>query len=275
MAHDATDVSGFFETYRGPQIQGLPKYARLREAFIAAIEDGYFRPGQKLPTEAELARDTPFSLGTVQKALKALVDAGVIVRRQGDGTFVAERLRQMDVPWHCRFFGDDEKTFLPAFPKVVLRKLPAPTGPWSRVLAPTGDTVLQIDRVIRIGGEFAVYSRYFANADKFGRLMEKTDAELERTNFKILVRREYNTPVIRVSQTIRVIEFPKHICRAIGIADGATSMLLEIVASSGFDNPVYFQELYIPPTTRKLYISDSSTLPVALSRPSTQRRKRP
>ncbi len=251
----------FLNNYRGPEIKSLPKYARLREAFIAAIEDGHFQPGQKLPTEADLARSTPFSLGTVQKALKALSDAGVVVRRQGRGTFVADYQHQMDAPWHCRFIGEQENAFLPVFPKVILRKGNAGPGPWSAVLAPAGEPVLQIDRVILVADEFSVYSRYFANARRFGGLLEKSDAELERTNFKILLRREYNLPVTGVTQTVLLTRLPDDMCGALSQDKGVHGMKMEIVASSGLDNPVYFQEIYVPPNDRKLYISDSSSLP--------------
>jgi GntR family transcriptional regulator len=254
-------VAHMFERYRGPEIASLPKYAWLREALREAIEDGAFPPGAQLPTEAELARVTPFSLGTVQKALRALVEEGVVVRRQGHGTFVAEKRRQMDVPWHCRFVGAGEGEFLPVYPKVVLRRAEAGMGPWSAILAPEGGRVLQIDRTIRIGEEFFVYSRYFAAARRFAGLLEKSDAELESTNFKILLRREYNQSVSALTQTLRMRPFPAAIAAAIGVPEGTVGMMLEIVASAGPTNPVYYQELFIPPNARKLYISDTGTLP--------------
>ncbi len=261
MVNVSENEKSFLDRYQPPPIKGLPKYARLRESFIAAIEDGFFKPGQKLPTEADLANITPFSLGTVQKAYRALVDDGVVIRRQGHGTFIAENRRRMDTPWHCRFVGDDVEKFLPVFPRVVLRRPIAEGGPWTNILGRNGAAILQIDRVIGIGGEFSVYSRYFANAERFHGLLKKTDQELERTNFKIILRREYNLPVTHVSQTARAVEFPDFICSAIDKPRNTVGLMLEIFASSGRNSPVYFQELYIPPTTRKLYISDSSTLP--------------
>ena len=254
-------VAHLFEKYRGPDVANLPKYAWLREALREAIEDGAWPPGAQLPTEAELARVTPFSLGTVQKALRALVEEGVVVRRQGHGTFVAEQRRQMDAPWHCRFVGEGESEFLPVYPKVVLRRQEADAGAWNAILAPEGGRVLQIDRTIRIGEEFLVYSRYFASARRFAGLLEKSDAELESTNFKILLRREYNLPIRGLTQTIRLRPFPAAITAAIGVPEGTVGMMLEIVASAGPTNPVYYQELFVPPTARKLYISDTGTLP--------------
>ena len=88
----------FYEKYQIVKIAGLPKYAQLREALRAAIEDAYWAPGAQLPPEAELAQTTPFSLGTVQKALQALVEEGIVIRRQGYGSFVSEKRREMYKP---------------------------------------------------------------------------------------------------------------------------------------------------------------------------------
>lgn len=257
----ATIEIDLFEKYRPPEIEGLPKYARLREALRSAIDDGQWPPGARLPTEVDLARTTPFSLGTVQKALRDLVAEGIVVRRQGHGTFVAEKRRQMDAPWHCRFLGDEGGRFLPVFPQIVLRRPLAEPGPWTDLLDRDGSGVLQIDRVIRIGEAFSVYSRYFSDRRRFSELLEKTDGELEGTNFKILLRREHNILITDVHQTLRVGTLPDFVGAAMQLAPATTGTVLEIIASAGRDNPVYYQELYIPPDGPRLYISDSATLP--------------
>ena len=97
--------SNFLASFTPPGVAGLPKYAQLREMLTAAITAGHWKPGDKMPTETELARQTPFSLGTVQKALRALVDEGLVRRAQGSGTFVTEPRQPIDAPLHLRFLG--------------------------------------------------------------------------------------------------------------------------------------------------------------------------
>ena len=53
-----------------------PKYQVLRNAIVDAISSGDWTPGMRLPTEAELAKMVPYSLGTVQKAYGELVRTG-------------------------------------------------------------------------------------------------------------------------------------------------------------------------------------------------------
>lgn len=79
-----------------------PLYAQIRTLVVARISAGRWLPGAAIPTEMELARELGVSQGTVRKALDALAAEGVLVRRQGSGTYVAEH-----TPAHIlfRFFN--------------------------------------------------------------------------------------------------------------------------------------------------------------------------
>jgi GntR family transcriptional regulator len=59
------------------------------EALREAILNGSFTPGSQLPSEKELGISFGVSRNTVREALEAVELAGLIVRRQGLGTFVA------------------------------------------------------------------------------------------------------------------------------------------------------------------------------------------
>lgn len=66
--------------------------APLTEAAIRQIRQmiaqGALAPGAKLPPEAELAGELGASRNTVREAVRALVTAGVLDVRRGDGTYV-------------------------------------------------------------------------------------------------------------------------------------------------------------------------------------------
>jgi GntR family transcriptional regulator len=71
-----------------------PLYRRLEERLRHAIESGAVKPEQALPSERDLAEDLDMSRITVRKALDGLVAGGLLVRRQGAGTFVAGRVEK-------------------------------------------------------------------------------------------------------------------------------------------------------------------------------------
>jgi GntR family transcriptional regulator len=69
-------------------------YKRLADGLRDAIERGLIKPEAPLPAERDLATDFDVSRITVRKALDALVADGLLVRRQGAGTFVAGRVEK-------------------------------------------------------------------------------------------------------------------------------------------------------------------------------------
>ena len=69
-------------------------YQRLARGLRDAIERGVVKPEESLPAERDLATDFAVSRITVRKALDALVAEGLLVRRQGAGTFVAGRVEK-------------------------------------------------------------------------------------------------------------------------------------------------------------------------------------
>lgn len=65
-------------------------HEQIKAYVIRGIQDGTWRPGQRLPSEHQLVAELGVSRMTVNKALRELAGAGRIVRITGVGTFVAE-----------------------------------------------------------------------------------------------------------------------------------------------------------------------------------------
>ncbi len=65
---------------------------RIAERFVTAIALGQFVPGQRLPTERELAAMLSVSRATVREAIARLAEAGYVTVRRGrsGGTFVTD-----------------------------------------------------------------------------------------------------------------------------------------------------------------------------------------
>lgn len=68
----------------------LPVYLQISELLARQIKAGYWRKGERMPTEAELAQSLNVAVGTVRKALALLSDQEVLERRQGSGTYVKQ-----------------------------------------------------------------------------------------------------------------------------------------------------------------------------------------
>ncbi|MFF0342786.1 GntR family transcriptional regulator [Kribbella sp. NPDC004875] len=72
-----------------PQTSRELKFRRLARELRHRILDNTYPPDTKLPTEDALAAETGMSLTTIRHAYQELAADGLVVRRQGAGTFVA------------------------------------------------------------------------------------------------------------------------------------------------------------------------------------------
>jgi DNA-binding GntR family transcriptional regulator len=65
-----------------------PPYLQVGHLLRGAIEAGTYAPGAQLPSIERLADDYGVATGTVKRALGVLRDEGLIITRQGMGTYV-------------------------------------------------------------------------------------------------------------------------------------------------------------------------------------------
>ena len=75
---------------------GGPRYIQLKRRLENAIVKGQLPGGTPLPPEREIATMTGLSRVTVRKAVRPLVDEGLIVQRRGSGTIVAEKVVKVE-----------------------------------------------------------------------------------------------------------------------------------------------------------------------------------
>jgi GntR family transcriptional regulator len=184
-----------------------------------------------------------------------LAQEGLIVRRPGHGSFVAESdSTEMQSPLHCRFLDDDGSGCLPVYSTVIARKEVHGEGPWSAHLA-VRPPVLLIDRALDINGEFSVFSRFYVDPRRMPAFARLPMRRLSGENFKELIWRESHQPVNRIRQHLSSIAFPAEAAKVTRSKASARGTLLEVRAFVNGDSPIYYQELYIPPNDRRLHLA--------------------
>ena len=70
-------------------VRTLQRYEHVAERLAAEIRSGAFAPGERLPSERDLARRLEVGRASVREAIAALQVQGVIETRPGSGSFVA------------------------------------------------------------------------------------------------------------------------------------------------------------------------------------------
>ncbi|MGO7136449.1 GntR family transcriptional regulator [Rhizobium leguminosarum] len=76
---------------RTPKTRTGRASTRITETLRSQIRTGSWRPGQKFPSEPDLAVELRASRGAVRAALTTLETEGLVIRKHGSGTFVSAR----------------------------------------------------------------------------------------------------------------------------------------------------------------------------------------
>ncbi|MCA9969831.1 MAG: GntR family transcriptional regulator [Anaerolineales bacterium] len=73
-----------------------PIVDQIDEILRQRIYDDVYPPGYRLPSESELLQEFGVSRATIRTALTRLATEGLILRKQGDGTYVNEHLHDVN-----------------------------------------------------------------------------------------------------------------------------------------------------------------------------------
>lgn len=242
-------TKAFWARYKSATRRHTHKYLQLCQALTDAIDDGFWAPGDKLPPEGELARLTPFSLGTAQKAYAELVRCGSVERRSGAGSFVLRTPKLLDTPWHFRFRPDADAEFRPVFPRLLKVTRQTEPGLWTPFLGHAGEIVC-VTRSVRIGTEFTLLAEFFIGAGYYDQVLE--GRKLEGVN----LRTELGLQIRRMENDVRVERFVRDRYPLLKLADDTP--LLVVSSRAHAQNPAanYLQRMIIPPTPDWLHFSD-------------------
>ncbi|MCP5368688.1 MAG: GntR family transcriptional regulator [Hyphomicrobiales bacterium] len=233
--------------------KGRSKVQRLRDAVFAMIESGAWRPGEKLPPDKDLAEYLSLSLGTVQAAMQGLKSTGLVARRRGAGTFVADAVNLGSNAWHFRFRTRDRSALMPIELQVLSIEETDRRGEWSDFLG-RHPTYIKIRRVVDIGREFKSYSEMYLEAGRFRPLLDVPIAHLSPLNFRIYLHDHFNAPTLRAIHRLRVATITEPVATLIDCADGVQGMAMSAYGYTFRDAPISLQKIVIPPTEYELEI---------------------
>ena len=68
----------------------IPLYIQLKEMILQRIADGEYLPGEKIPSEREMAAIYKINRNTVKNAINALVEEGILYKVKNTGVYVTK-----------------------------------------------------------------------------------------------------------------------------------------------------------------------------------------
>ena len=221
---------------RAPAIPGFrPLYQQVKDLLVERLIGGYWRPGDLLPSEIQLAAELGVSQGTVRKALDEMTAENLLVRRQGRGTFVAEH-DQEHALFH--FFKMTDRNGQPVVPesRVLRRSLSSARKEAAARLGIAIDApVVRITRVRSIAGKAAIFERIALPGGMFPDLHERDD--LPNTLYTLFAR-DYGITVGKAVEKLRAVPATPEVARHLAIEAGQPLLEIDRVAAALDGQPV-------------------------------------
>jgi GntR family transcriptional regulator len=214
-----------------------PLYQQIKGLLTRSLTLGEWKAGEALPAETELAQRFKVSQGTVRKALDALTADGLLVRRQGKGTFVATHAEAQVQYRFLRLMPDQGPREAMQRRFLDFRRLRAPADIARALDLKAGDGALQLRRLLLAGATPVVLDDIWLNARLFkGLTAERLSAN--RGPMYGLFESEFGVQMIRAEEKIRAVAAGESEAALLGVAAASPLLLVERRSFTYADRPV-------------------------------------
>ena len=215
----------------------LPLYHRLRDDLAARISGQSWRPGDLIPSEAELAAAHGLSIGTVRKAVDCLVADGLLERQQGRGTYVRRARFNSSLFRFFRFQAESGERRIPQA-RILHRKIvPAPSAVASPLRLRAGEPVINISRLRLIDGEPLLAEEIWLEKARFQTLIDLDPAAFGDLLYPLYEER-CGQMVAGADEILTVEAANRMQARLLGREPGAPLIVIERIAFDPERRPI-------------------------------------
>ncbi len=215
-----------------------PLYLQIKALIMRGLRDGEWRPGEAIPSEIDLAQRYRVSQGTVRKAIDALADENLLLRRQGRGTFVATHAEQRIRYRFLRLQSDEDDPRGPLLRRVIDCRRQRATAEVARVLElKAGEAVVQVRRLLEWPDEPIVLDDIWLPGAQFKGL---TAERLESSSGPLygLFEQEFGVRMIRAEEKLRAVAADAAAAQWLAVPEGTPLLSVERVSFTYGDKPV-------------------------------------
>jgi GntR family transcriptional regulator len=216
-------------SYRAERGRGVAttKRAQVR-SILEQLIDAELSPGDAIPSERSLVVRLGVSRVTVRQAIADLVDAGVLERVHGKGTYVTGP--QVDSRLHLTSFSREmrDRGLMPATVVLSAREEAADDDVSYALRVRPGRPVIRVERLRTADGTPMAYEVGYYPSVLFPGLLQR-----ELGSLYDVFAAEYGVVVTSGEQTVRAESADAHQARILGIAKRAPLLVQERVTYAG------------------------------------------
>ena len=215
-----------------------PIFRQLEEQILASIQNGSLKPGDRIPSQYELAKACQVSRATVQKAIDRLIMDELLYFQQGKGIYVAPTPRRQHLPLlqsidqSLRALGHDVRADL-----LLLEEIEASRYVGENLALPLTTPVFHIKRLQYVNDEPVVLREAYIEA---GRFPGVTEGDLRRSALTDVIQDMGVVQLTGASLAIGSRNANWEESRTLNIEAGASLLTIEEIDYDEHDRPVHY-----------------------------------
>jgi len=214
-----------------------PLYGQIKTLLVGSLASGEWKPGQMIPSEAELASRFGVSQGTVRKAIDELATDNLLLRRQGRGTFVASHAEDRHSTRFLRLRATDDGVEAHQSRLISCRTGTASGRAAVMLQLKDGEPVIEVRRLLLFGGRPVIHDHIVLPEHAFEGLDAATIESWEGTSYSLFESR-FGVRLIRATERLRAVLPSTEVAGVMGL-DATTPLLaVERVAYTYDDRPM-------------------------------------
>lgn len=217
--------------------QGISLYYQVAEVLREKILSGEWRPGDQIPTEDELCQLFQVSRTTVRYALSTLVSEGLIFRKQGQGTYVAEPTLEQGSPQLLGFTEEmTQKGAHPGSRVLAVERVSASEKVAEKLHLQVGEFVIMIKRLRLVNNEpIGIQTAYVP----FNLCPELLNEDLSGSLYALL-ERKYQIHLCSAKDTYYVGMLKKEEAELLEVPPGSAAFVVERITVTPDGTPVEY-----------------------------------
>lgn len=229
----------------------VPVYYKLQMELMDGIEGGKWGPGEALPPERKLAELYDVSIGTVNRALANLVNAGYLYRMQGKGTFVSGTSIPVESVRYTRL----RREFSDVDPKIQIETVGVQAipgiQPINRYLKIRANHQLwELKRIISIRKKPVHFHISYLQLKRFPGLDDIMGRQFKNATLYLTIEKKFGLPTIFNEELYGAIIADEQIAKILEVEPGSPLLKIQTRSFTYKEQPYEYRLSYVATNDR-------------------------
>lgn len=219
--------------------KGIPKYVMVRDNLRHRIEA--MATGEQLASEPDLCDQYKVSRITLRHAIDDLIHDGLLVRKQGLGTFrtSASAVSESEtLSSHIRgFYRQQQELGNTVHSKVLANEVVVDAGIAKKLGLSDDDELIRLERLRYVGASLKQHVVTYLSAARFPKVLEQ---DFSNGSLYAFLEQKYAIKLVENTVVVRICNIEDGMARTFGVRNGTPVLEMESTVVDEFGSVIAF-----------------------------------